>query len=93
MIYPIYLDYNATTPCEPRVIEKMLPYFGVDFGNASSKAHAFGWMAEEAVDLARQQICWEESQQKLFLHQVLLNLVISPSGDLSKKISTRAIIS
>ena len=56
MTYPIYLDYNATTPCDPRVIEKMLPYFGEHFGNASSKAHAYGWMAEEAVELARQQI-------------------------------------
>lgn len=54
--YPIYLDYNATTPCDPQVVEAMLPFFSEHFGNAASKAHAHGWYAEEAVAQAREQV-------------------------------------
>lgn len=56
MQYPIYLDYNATTPCAPEVIEAMLPYFEAHFGNAASKSHPYGWMAENAVEEAREKI-------------------------------------
>ena len=56
MKLPIYLDYNATTPVDKRVVEKMLPFFTQHFGNASSKGHAFGWAAAEAVQQAREQI-------------------------------------
>lgn len=56
MSKPIYLDYQATTPCDKRVLEKMLPYFSEHFGNVHSRSHAYGWQAEEAVEDARKNI-------------------------------------
>lgn len=56
MKYPVYLDYNATTPCHPAVLEEMLPFFSEHFGNPSSGQHPFGWVAEQAVEVAREQV-------------------------------------
>lgn len=56
MRQPVYLDYNATTPVDSRVLEVMLPWFNQQFGNAASNTHPYGWAAAEAVQLAREQV-------------------------------------
>jgi cysteine desulfurase len=53
---PIYLDYGATTPCDPRVVDAMIPWLRAHFGNPASRSHAWGWEAEEAVETARAQV-------------------------------------
>ena len=54
--FPIYMDFHASTPVDPRALEAMLPYFSVHFGNAASRTHAFGWKADDAVEAARRQV-------------------------------------
>lgn len=56
MKLPIYLDYNATTPVDKGVLEKMLPFFSENFGNSASRSHLFGWTAQESVENAREQV-------------------------------------
>ncbi|WP_143287948.1 aminotransferase class V-fold PLP-dependent enzyme, partial [Burkholderia cenocepacia] len=53
---PIYMDYSATTPVDPRVVDKMVPYLREQFGNPASRSHAYGWDAERAVEEAREQV-------------------------------------
>ena len=56
MQLPIYLDYSATTPVDPRVVDAMIPWLRENFGNPASRSHSFGWTAEKAVDRAREQV-------------------------------------
>ena len=54
--FPIYMDYSATNPCDPRVVDAMIPWLREHFGNPASRSHAWGWEAEEAVEKSRAQV-------------------------------------
>ncbi len=87
MNYPIYLDHNATTPCAEEVIAAMLPFFGAHFGNAASKSHPYGWVAEQAVEDAREavaQLIGAKSKELIFTSGATesLNLAIKGIFDL-----------
>ena len=56
MTMPIYMDYSSTTPVDPRVAEKMIPFITEDFGNPASRSHPYGWSAEKAVENARKEV-------------------------------------
>jgi len=56
LVRPIYLDYQATTPCDPRVVDAMIPYLRENFGNPHSRSHSYGWDAEEAIEKSREEI-------------------------------------
>ncbi len=56
MKLPIYFDYSATTPVDPRVAEKMIPYLTELFGNPASRSHSFGWAADTAIEAAREEV-------------------------------------
>ena len=87
MNYPLYLDHNATTPCSEEVIAAMLPFFGAHFGNTASKSHPYGWVAEQAVEDAREavaQLIGAKSKELIFTSGATesLNLAIKGIFDL-----------
>ncbi|MCM0041403.1 MAG: cysteine desulfurase [Algoriphagus sp.] len=87
MNYPLYMDYNATTPCAEEVITAMLPFFGNHFGNAASKSHPYGWLADQAVEDAREavaQLIGAKSKELIFTSGATesLNLAIKGVYDL-----------
>ena len=81
----IYLDYHATTPVDPRVLEAMLPFFSEHFGNASSRNHPFGWQAGKAVEHSREQVSQAMAAQKrqaatwLVARKAMLTICGAPS--------------
>jgi cysteine desulfurase len=92
---PIYLDYNSTTPCDVEVVQAMLPFFNEQFGNASSKTHAYGWEAEEAVENARQEIAsliGAHSQEIIFTSGATESINLAIRGVLEATVSAKHII-
>ena len=93
---PIYLDYHSTTPVDPRVLEAMLPYFSLRFGNAASRSHSYGWQADEAVEIARRYLAdlLQVNDRDLFFTSGAtegLNMLIKGTVDASRKKGTTII--
>ena len=65
MQLPIYLDYAATTPVDPRVVDKMVPFLYQNYGNPASRSHEYGWEAERAVEEAREQVAARDGFPRL----------------------------
>ena len=80
--FPIYMDYGATTPCDQRVVDAMIPWLREHFGNPASRSHAWGWEAEEAVEKARAQVADRELVEHARLVGVLLGGAIVVEGAL-----------
>ena len=68
---PLYLDMQATTPIDPRVIDAMLPYFTDQYGNPHSRTHMYGWESEEAVERARKQVCFDHHSSAFSIRALL----------------------
>ena len=93
MMTPVYLDYNSTTPVDEQVLQAMLPFFTKNFGNASNRTHAYGWIAEEAVKIARNQVAdlSEVLIRKSFLQVAPQNPLILQLREFLKPIKIKGI--